>query len=130
MSVAVPSVSMMKRTAVLAVLGVSVLVAGCGGSDDAGTAAPPSGPATAAIPACADVVGQLPVGYAGSCRKADGSTLVSAGFDCRDGRKLWQFDVSGKQWWGFEGEAMHQSTTSHIADDPSYKAAYGACQRG
>lgn len=39
MPVAVPSVSMMKRTAVLAILSVSVLVAGCGGSDDTGTAA-------------------------------------------------------------------------------------------
>lgn len=66
------------------------------------------------------------VKWDGVCRSASGVLQTDGGFDCVDGRKLWNgHSVHGRVWAWSGGKVV--APAKPIADDPGYGAAYRQC---
>lgn len=55
--------------------------------------------------------------------------MTTGSFDCKDGSKLYQFDVGAVAYWGVPPGRLMRSS-GPVGKDPRYAAAYSKCMPG
>ncbi|MET7401616.1 hypothetical protein ABZS66_49870 [Dactylosporangium sp. NPDC005572] len=134
----------MRRTLPRTLPAVALLfvLAGCGDDPAApgGTGGTGGGAAPAAgksRPKCADVfqpgkkIVYPSAEGAQGCADAKGDVRVMTGFECRDGRFLFQIDAStgAKPGYGYRDGTYQAIAGTDVTGDEGYQQAYEACTR-
>ena len=126
----------MKTLRSAAVAFALLAAAGCGNADKSPSPAAPTANPTSATggtssstsPRCAELfsAGQKidqAKAAGGTCLDPAGGTQAVGSFDCKDGRHLWQVNVTGlPSGWGYGDDVYHAS--GNVDSDPDYGKAY------